>query len=103
FPWYQRAASQDDNHALYMMGRYYALGFSPVAKDPDQALPYFERAARAGWAAAGVEAARLYMRDRHASAASPSGGGVTTPFLEAERKDKALYWLEYGMPKLSVR
>ncbi|WP_397475171.1 tetratricopeptide repeat protein [Pusillimonas sp.] len=102
FPWYQRAEQQNYRHALYMIGRYYVMGFPPVASNPDLALSYFERAAQQGYEFASVDAAKLYLQTRYSSAAS-GGGGVSEPLLESERREKALYWLNYGMPKLSPR
>lgn len=100
FPWYQRAAQQNHRHALFMIGRYYVMGFPPVTTNPDLALSYFERAANQGYEAAGVDAARLYIHKRPSSSAPH---GVSAPVLASERRDKALYWLKYGKPTLSPR
>ncbi|WP_421706304.1 tetratricopeptide repeat protein [Alloalcanivorax xenomutans] len=93
FPWFERAARQGNAFALQQIGTYYAVGGEPAIKAPYTALSYFEKAVEKGRPSASIKAAKLFIQ---------GPGDTGSRLSEGERQAKALYWVKYGMPTLSI-
>lgn len=72
--WYEAAADRDSNEACFLLGEHYESG-EGVERNMKQAVEYFERAAKNGYAAAQSKLGYIYKTDKE--------------FLNPER---SLYW-----------